>query len=127
MTGLRAIDGNGHVPANIGTLTTAEVGWRRFNGGHMRWINPKPASEGAGRDVIELKGHRDGLLISTAWLPPEIDPADDEAVTGELEGEGWPALLPLPALIVLRFALDSAITAMEAAQGITIDLGDETP
>jgi hypothetical protein len=97
-----------------GTTTVGETGWARVDSQTMRWVSPEIA-EGAGRHALQLKGYGRRLGISATWLPPEISPDDAQEVADELD-DAWAAILPLPALIVLRSALDSVITAMEAAQ-----------
>lgn len=96
----------------IDAMTVAETGWTRISGTTVRWIS-ELIGEGAGRSALELKSFPAGLGITSTWLPDDLDPADAEAVAAELD-KAWPAVLPLPALIVLRTAIDSAITAMTA-------------
>jgi hypothetical protein len=95
-------------------MTIGETGWARLDNQTMRWIS-EPIAEGAGRHAIQLKGYGRGLGIPSAWLPPDVDLADAEEIADELE-DAWPAVLPLPALIVLRTAPDAVIAAIEAAQ-----------
>jgi hypothetical protein len=96
------------------TMTIGETGWKRIDNQTMRWIS-EPIAEGAGRHALQLQGLGRRLAITSAWLPPDVDPADAEDVADELE-DAWSAVLPLPALIVLRAALDAVIAAIEAAQ-----------
>ena len=100
-----------------GTTTVGETGWTRIDKRTMQWIS-EPIGEGLGRHVVQLQGSGLRLGITAAWLPPDSDPANAEHVADELD-EAWTSVLPLPALIVLRSALDSVITAMEAAQCTT--------
>lgn len=108
---------------DIGSLSVAEIGWKRLNGHILRWTG-QPLNGTGGRDMLQLKGRGMDLVITSAWLAPGIDPDDEEAVTEALE-DGWDATLPLPALVVLRHGLNTAIAVMEADQGITIGYGDK--
>lgn len=100
--------------ADIAAMTISETGWTRLNAQTMRYVG-EPIPVAGGRHAVQLQGRARGLAITTAYLPDDVDLGDAEAVADELE-DGWPAMLPLPALIVLRSALDMAIEAMEAAQ-----------
>jgi hypothetical protein len=104
-------------PAALGfiyAMTVADTGWRRVDGQTMLYVSPPIGGPDGGRDCLQLKGRGRGLALTTAYLASDCDPDDDEEVADELEGE-WDTVLDLPALIVLRAALDSVITALEDA------------
>jgi hypothetical protein len=114
-------------PAALGfiyAMTIAETGWRRIDAQTMRFIGQPVGGPDGGRDCLQLKGRGRGLALTCAFLSPDCDPDDDEEVAEELEGE-WDTVLGLPALYVLRTALDSVITALEAAPAEAARLAEQ--
>lgn len=109
---------------DIGSLTMDEIGWKRLSGTEMRWVG-KPDEQGD-RAILRLKGHSfNALEITSAVLYGSGDPGDNEFDEGEVDAAlaGYAvhgAVLDLPALHVLHFALTSVIAAMEAVQGVSI-------
>lgn len=97
-------------------ITVAETGWKRLNGAIMRWVGEPLPNKGC--HALQLEGRTNGLSITTAYLDEDVDLDDAEEVAEELE-RGWPSVIPLPAMYVLRFVIDQAIAGMEAHQAAT--------